>query len=117
MTVICGVLGTILGLGIDQSFIAWIDLFASIAPPIAGPLLVDYYLIDKKKYHSALYNITKWNPAAFLAYAIGASNSFFAPDWIAKALVGLVVSMFAYVVLHYLFSAFSSPQKEKNASS
>ncbi|MEO9469563.1 cytosine permease [Parasphingorhabdus sp.] len=116
MTVICGVLGTILGLGIYQSFIAWIDLLASIAPPIAGPLLIDYYLINKQKYNSGFEHISKWNPAAFLAYAIGAGSSFLAPDWIAKALVGLVVSMIAYVALHYLFSLFGSTKKPQSMS-
>lgn len=116
MTVICGVLGTILGLGIYQSFIAWIDLLASIAPPIAGPLLVDYYMINKKKYQSALDNIPKWNPAAFLAYAIGAGSSFFAPDWAAKALVGLIVSMIAYAILYFVIRFLGAMRERDNAA-
>ncbi|MEM9878552.1 MAG: cytosine permease, partial [Pseudomonadota bacterium] len=47
MTVLCGLAGTVLGLGIYQQFLFWIDLLASIAPPLVGPLLVDYYLLNR----------------------------------------------------------------------
>jgi len=38
MTVICGVLGTIAGLGIYQHFMNWIEFLASIVPPLIGPV-------------------------------------------------------------------------------
>ncbi|MEO0608364.1 MAG: cytosine permease [Pseudomonadota bacterium] len=103
-TVICGVLGTLFGLGIYQNFLTWIDLIASIAPPIVGPLLVDFYLLNKKKYLSFDPDaLPKWNPAAFAAYGIGAASTFVAPDHMAKALVGLCVSALAYLVLALVF--------------
>lgn len=100
MTVICGILGTILGLGIYAKFLAWIDLLAMLAPPVIGPLIVDYYITGKRKYAElTLEDLPKINPAAFIAYAIGAGSTFLAPPWSAKALVGLIVSMAAYWLL------------------
>ncbi|HIN12878.1 MAG TPA: hypothetical protein EYM72_01195, partial [Gammaproteobacteria bacterium] len=51
-TVICGTLGTILGLGLYQNFMEWINLLASIVPPLIGPVIVEYYMIDRAKFHS-----------------------------------------------------------------
>jgi len=99
MTVLCGLAGTILGLGIYEQFLFWIDLLASIAPPLVGPLLVDYYLVNRAKYAPDYDGpLPVWNPSAFAAYAIGAGVTFLAPAWVAKALVGLVASMLAYAV-------------------
>lgn len=100
MTVICGILGTILGLGIYAKFLFWIDLLASLAPPVIGPLIIDYYITGKRKYTDlALDQLPKINPAPFIAYIIGAASTFGAPAWSAKALVGLLVSMVAYWLL------------------
>lgn len=100
MTVICGILGTILGLGIYAKFLVWIDLLASLAPPVIGPLIIDYYVTNKRKYEQLnLDALPKWNPAAFIAYGLGAASTFAAPDWSAKALVGLICSMAAYWLL------------------
>lgn len=101
-TVICGVLSALLGLGIYQNFLFWVDLLASLAPPIIGPVLIDYYVVNREKYKKAAPGqLPRWNPAAFLAYAVGAASTFFAPPWMAKALAGLLVSMAVYLVLFY----------------
>jgi cytosine permease len=103
MTVVCGLLGTILGLGIYARFLDWIDLLASILPPLVGPVLVDFYVVNRKKFLIAdLEHLPRWNIAAFLAYFIGAGSTFMAPEWAAKSLLGLVVSMVAYFVLYHL---------------
>ena len=46
--VVCGLLGTVLGLGIYQVFLGWIALLATVVPPIVGPVLAEYYLIRGK---------------------------------------------------------------------
>ena len=103
MTVICGLLGTILGLGIYQQFLTFIDLLAAITPPLIGPLLVDYYLVNRAKYTSGnVDDLPLWNPVAFLAYGIGAVSTQFSPDWMVKALTGLIASMVAYFVLYHV---------------
>lgn len=100
MTVICGIAGTVLGLGIYQHFIAAIDLLASIAPPLIGPLLVEFYITSRHKFEAAHEEaLPAWNPAAFLAFGIGVGVTFITPEDIAKALVGLLVSMIAYAIL------------------
>jgi len=44
----------------------------------------------------------KWNVAALLAYAIGASSKWWlVQDLIVSSLAGLLVSIFAYLVLYY----------------
>lgn len=106
MTVICGLLGTLFGLGIYQNFIEWIDLLASLVPPLIGPVLVDYYLLNREKYREAsLERLPTINPVAFLAYFAGAVSTLFAPEWAAKSLVGLLVSIAAYFVFFYLARA------------
>ena len=100
MTVICGTLGTILGLGLYQNFMEWINLLASIVPPLIGPVIVEYYMIDRAKFHSGHFNnIAKWNPAAFVAYILGAASTFYSPDWGTPSLIGLLVSMLVYLIL------------------
>jgi len=110
-TLICGLLGTILGLGLYQHFLSWIGLLASLVPPLIGPIIVDYYLVNKMKYDSNdLKHLPLWNPVAIAAYVIGAvvayasSKGFVVPGfgWVFPSLLGLLVSMLAYAVLFYL---------------
>jgi cytosine permease len=109
MVVFWGTLGTIFGLGIYQSFFDWINILANIVPPLVGPLIVDYYLVHRRKYHTEdLNRLHVWNPAAVAAYTIGAISTFFSPAWAVPALFGLIVSMIAYgafVLLARLFGA------------
>ena len=98
-TVICGTLGTILGLGLYQNFMEWINLLASIVPPLIGPVIVEYYFVNREKFHTGhLDNISKWNPAAFIAYILGAASTFYSPDWGTPSLIGLLVSMLVCLI-------------------
>ncbi len=102
MTLICGALGTLLGLGIYARFMDWIDLLASLTPPLIGPVIMEYYIVNRMRLGAAqLAQVPVWNPAAFIAYAVGALSTFFAPDWIMASLLGLLVSMAAYLVAYY----------------
>ncbi len=102
MTLICGVLGTILGLGMYARFLDWVDLLASITPPLIGPVIVEYYLVSRMRLtQSRLEHLPVWNPAAFIAYLSGAVSTQFAPDWIMASLLGLMVSMVAYLIAYY----------------
>ena len=110
MTVICGILGTILGLGIYAHFVAAIDLLASIAPPLIGPLLVGFYLTERDRFKSLeIEKVETLNWRAFAAYAVGAGSTFFAPEYIAKSLLGLFVSMLVYLILSVI-----SPRKQSS---
>ncbi|MEH6607563.1 MAG: cytosine permease [Pseudomonadales bacterium] len=112
MTVVCGLLGTILGLGIYQYFLNWIGLLASLVPPLIGPVIIDYYLVNKMNYDpDDLKRLPLWNPVAIIAYLFGAIIAYLASqeliviaglDWIFPSLLGLLVSMFVYIVIFYL---------------
>ncbi|MDX2222874.1 MAG: cytosine permease [Rhodospirillaceae bacterium] len=102
MVLVWGTLGTILGLGIYQQFLDWINVLANIVPPLVGPLIVDYYLVHRASYRTEdLDKLHVWNPAAVAAYVAGAASTFFTPENMVPALWGLIVSMIAYAVLYY----------------
>ncbi len=99
--VVCGLIGTILGLGIYQHFMDWINQIANLVPPLIGPVIVDYYLFQGRHYDtSRLPHLPSWNPPAVAAFAAGViAAQAFTPPWIASGLWGLLVSMAAYVVI------------------
>ncbi|MBT4210763.1 MAG: hypothetical protein HOE18_02785 [Porticoccaceae bacterium] len=103
MTVICGVLGTIVGLVIYQHFIQFIDKLAILLPPLIGPVIAHFYIVKKHNFNvDKLDDQPKWNVAALLAYAIGASSKWWlVQDLIVSSLAGLLVSIIAYLVLYY----------------
>ncbi|MEO9634533.1 MAG: cytosine permease [Parasphingorhabdus sp.] len=107
MVVIWGLLGTVLGLGLYQYFLDWINLLAALVPPLVGPLIVDYYLVHKGKYDAEdLPKLHKWNWVAIASYLAGA---FFAyahlkelltlPEALIPSLFGLLVSMGCYAAI------------------
>jgi cytosine permease len=103
MVVICGLLGTVIGLGIYQRFMEFINVLAYLAPPLIGPVIVDYYLCNRMTFRADLLErLPAWNPLAVFAFAAGAAGSWFAPAWIANGLFGLLVSMAVYGVLYQL---------------
>ena len=102
MVLICGLLGTVLGLGIYESFMDWINLLANITPPLIGPVIMSYYVVGRMNWtQEQLQHQPAWHPAAFIAYFAGAASTFFAPDWIIASLLGLLVSMVVYLVAYY----------------
>ncbi|MFT7287721.1 MAG: cytosine permease [Halieaceae bacterium] len=106
MVVICGAIGTVLGLGLYQYFESWIYLLASLVPPLIGPVIVDFYVFHKARYNTAdLHRLHAWNPAAVLAYVVGATSTFYPWEWLVPSLQGLLVSMVAYAVFNLLLRA------------
>jgi cytosine permease len=106
MVLLWGTLGTILGLGIYQYFLDWINLLANLVPPLVGPLIVDYYLVHRTGYHTEdLDRLHAWNPAAVLAYVAGAASTFATPAGVVPALWGLIVSIVAYAVIYGVMRA------------
>lgn len=102
MVILWGTLGTILGLGIYGYFMDWINILANIVPPLVGPAIADYYVVHRMKYDTKdLNRLHAINPAAILAYFIGAGWTFWTPAGWVPALWGLIVSMVAYLVIYY----------------
>jgi cytosine permease len=106
MVLLWGTLGTILGLGIYQQFLGWINTLANIVPPLVGPLIVDFYLVHRAHYRTEdLDKLHVWNPAAVAAYVAGAASTFYTPENMVPGLWGLIVSIVAYAVLYYAAAA------------
>lgn len=107
MVVIWGLLGTVLGLGLYQYFMQWINLLAALVPPLLGPLVVDFYLVNKRRYNpDDLDRLHGWNLSAIASYAIGAFFAFAhtykiiqMPDYLIPSLFGLIASMIAYALI------------------
>ncbi len=110
MTVICGLLGTIVGLNIYQYFLDWINLLASIVPPLIGPVIGHYYFVMRRRFDPAsLDGLPVWCPAAVIAYVVGAiaavlnaEGIIFDPETMVPALFGLVVSVVVYLGVYAL---------------
>lgn len=106
MTIVCGLLGTIVGLGIYQRFQDWIDLLASIVPPLIGPVIAHYYIVQRMRFSAELLNnLHTWNPAALIAYLAGAiaavmnaQDIVFSSQSTVPALLGLGVSIVVYLL-------------------
>jgi cytosine permease len=103
------VLGTILGLGIYQHFMDWIEFLASIVPPLIGPVIAHFYVIEKMRFKpEMLDHAPSWNPAAIIAYLVGAAaailnskNILISSETMVPALTGLLVSIVVYIIAAY----------------
>jgi cytosine permease len=105
--VICGLLGTILGLGIYQVFLGWIALLATVVPPIVGPVIAEYYLIRGKPTEFTSDDRLNW--PAVIAFAVGAivaggngREGFPVSLDLSPSLLGLFLSLAVYIVLRKL---------------
>jgi cytosine permease len=111
MVLVCGLLGTILGLGIYERFLDWISLLATVVPPVIGPVLADWYLVRsvrRDRYDAEpAFALNFAAVASFVGGAVMAANSAAvaqAAPWLtlAPSLLGLLASMALYVVLRPL---------------
>jgi cytosine permease len=101
MVVLLGLAGTVIGLGIYQRFMDFIGALANVVPPLIGPVIVDYYLCNGRRFHVELLDrLPAWNPLAIVAFVAGAAASFYPPSWIAAGLWALLVSMAVYAALY-----------------
>ena len=108
MVIIWGLMGTVLGLGLYQYFLDWIMMLAALVPPLIGPLIVDYYIINKGNYDtSRLKVLHSWNPAAIISYLAGAYFAYRVtygltkvPDSLIPSISGLLVSMLVYFLIY-----------------
>ncbi len=111
MVLICGLLGTVLGLGIYERFLDWIGLLAVIVPPVIGPVIADYYLFrsGRDRAYDAVPAFSL-NLAAVLSFIGGAVLAWKGEQigaavsalQIAPSLLGLLGSMLMYAVLRPL---------------
>ena len=111
MVLICGLLGTILGLGIYALFLSWIELLATIVPPVIGPVLADYFLFSGRRTEAydaepraALNFAALIGLAGGIALALGGNALVVAATalQITPALLGLLGSMVLYALIRPL---------------
>lgn len=108
MVLVCGLLGTVLGLGIYERFLDWIGLLAVVVPPVIGPVIADYYLFraGRDRAYDAIPAFAL-NVAAVLSFIGGAVlaakgeqiGAAVSALQIAPSLLGLLGSMLLYAVL------------------
>ncbi len=111
MVLVCGLLGTVLGLGIYARFLDWINLLATVVPPVIGPVIADYYLVrsvrvDRYEAEPAfalnLAAVVSFVSAAVIA-AYGAEIAAAVPALtIAPSLLGLLASILVYCIVRPL---------------
>lgn len=115
--VILGCLATCIGaLGFFNVFTGFINWIGNIMPPIAGPIIADFWLIHRAKYEAKhLHKLPHYNGAALAAAMIGIIMTFAATGipsfgiapvealtsaWMIPAVLGLCVSIVAYVIIY-----------------
>ena len=108
MVLICGLLGTVLGLGIYERFLDWIGLLALTVPPVIGPVLADYYLFggstrqdyaDEPRSTLNLAALFGFLGGAVIAWLANEPGTALASLQIAPSLVGLIASVLIYSVV------------------
>lgn len=110
---LCGLLGTVLGLGIYERFLDWINLLATIVPPVIGPVIADYYLVrsvGRSEWDAEPAHALNWAAlVSFVGGALLAANS--SALAIAPSLLGLLASLLLYVSLRPVERAWSKTSK------
>jgi cytosine permease len=102
MVLICGAIGTVLGLGIYARFLDWIGLLATIVPPVIGPVLADYYLLRGAARSAGEAPPAGVNVAAVVSLVAGCALAISPPGFVgsfAPSLLGLLGSVVVYCVL------------------
>lgn len=112
LVLIAGAIGTILGsLAFYQILFAdFITILGAGAPPLAGPLLADYYIVKKQKYNIAEYDkMENIKIAGILSFIIGAVLGIIfqyfvqLPYGLPSGLFALVVTVIIYPIMHKIF--------------
>ncbi|MEY8297697.1 MAG: purine-cytosine permease family protein [Emergencia timonensis] len=110
IVIVIGVLGTILGAAaFYQLFFAdFINALGAIAPPLAAPILADFFVVGKeKKYdHEALEKQPAVRWAGVISFAVGAVLGFVfqyvtaLPYGLPSGLFALLVSFVLYIIIY-----------------
>lgn len=121
IVLIVGIIGTIIGsLAFYQLFFAsFITILGAAAPPLAGPILADYFLIKKQNYHTKAFNSQpKYIWAGIISFLIGGGlGLLFQYVWILpyglpSGLIALILTIIIHVLIYKLFSLNRKGNKE-----
>jgi len=109
LVIICGIVGTVLGsLAFYQIFFAsFINVLGSMAPPVAAPILADFFLIRRDKYSQKLLHkqpAARW--AGIISFAIGAILGFLfqyvmpLPYGLPSGLAAMLITFVVYLIIY-----------------
>ena len=101
--VVIGGLGTLMAaFGFFNYFGTFVNVLASIVPPLLGPWAMDYYVINKMKFDVKLISkLPDFNIPALLAYATGiVAPQIFTPELLPVAVWNILVSSAAYLIYY-----------------
>lgn len=95
-----GVFGSILGaFGMANYFVNWLNILGIGVPPMAGIILADYFIINKRKYDiDQDVDLKAWNIKALIAWTLAGVVGY-TVNWGIVSLNSLVVAMVVYVIL------------------
>ncbi|OPL08197.1 MAG: thiamine permease [delta proteobacterium ML8_F1] len=100
-----GILATLIGVaGLADYFVAWLVLLGVTIPPMAGIIIVDYYVLKKGKYEygpGTEYVDIYW--PAFIAWILASVLGYYIP-WGTGALNSLVLGSGLYLIIDYLMA-------------
>lgn len=110
IVIVVGILGTILGAAaFYQLFFAdFINVLGAVAPPLAAPILADFFIVGKeKKYNTKILGkqpAIRW--AGIISFAVGAFIGYYfqyvavLPYGLPSGLFALLVSFVLYIVIY-----------------
>ncbi len=101
-----GSLATLIGVaGLADYFVSWLILLGVTIPPMAGIIIVDYWIVKKGQYHygpGTQYSDVYW--PAFVAWLLASLVGYYATIGIAS-LTSLVLGGVFYLAIHYAVKA------------
>lgn len=109
IVIIAGIIGTILGAAaFYQLFFAdFINVLGAAAPPLAAPLLADFFVIGKHKYQAKTLNEQpKYRVAGIVSFTVGATlGLLFQYVWtlplgLPSGIFAMVIAFFVYIVIY-----------------
>jgi cytosine permease len=112
ITIVVGIVGTLLSaLGIMDHFVGFLVFLGIAVPPIAGIVVVDYYLLkrdrqildESRKQDQLPATCERWNPIAITAWVIAFAIGYFV-QWGIPALNSLLVACVAYYVMTIIYN-------------
>jgi len=102
-TVIVGVMGTLLAVfGVMAYFGGFLNILAAFIPPIAGVVIVDYWILKKGDVKN-WYTMDGFNVPGFLSWIIGAGVAILFPTVLIPSINAIVVAGVSYMIIATLF--------------
>lgn len=113
-TLLAGVLGTLLAvLGITNYFNSFLNVLAAFIPPVAGVVIVDYFIISKAD-PEAWKPTAGANLAGILSWLVGSVVALAFPTVLVPTVNGIVVACILYLILFPLLGKKASEEPADN---